>query len=385
LPQGKKLAKKAQGPKSANNEGLQELPAPTPWPEANARLLGVGAGLPTDPLDRLANFSPLAFERFTLEWAEGYLRKSLPGVNQVQQRGGAGDKGRDIVVWLDPPSVEPRRWHLYQCKHYSSRLGAGDAAAEIAKVLHHTFTGVYHAPLEYWFVTHLGVTGPLQDLLDKPSDLRSFILTNWTDYCAGAIGKKTVALTAKFKQHIEAFDFSIFRAKQPLEIIQEHAKTGFHLTVFGAPLINRPPPPKPPSTVAPDENIYVSQLFALVAEALGTSVAAIEDFIHDSVLYGLFDRSRISFYSAEGLKELARDQMADVKYFEALLEDFFNGLFHTFNPAGQTGLQRLRATINAAQSLQLGAQALAPHTTPLDREGVCHHLTNEGKLEWCEK
>jgi hypothetical protein len=99
----------------------------------------------------------------------------------------------------------------------------------------------------------------------------------------------------------------------------------------------------------------------------------------------LFDRSRITFYSAEGLKELARDQMADSKYFDTLLDDFYNGLYHTFSPTGQKGLNRLRETIKAAQALQLGANILHPHTTPLDREGICHHLANIGGIEWCDK
>jgi hypothetical protein len=129
--------------KTVRNAGISPgtlavVPKPSPWPNANARLLGVGAGLPTNSFDRLAAFSPNDFERFILEWADGYLPTLPIGVDEVQQRGGAGDKGRDIVVWLDPSSTKPRRWHLYQCKHYAGRLGAGVAAAEIAKVLYYT-------------------------------------------------------------------------------------------------------------------------------------------------------------------------------------------------------------------------------------------------------
>src|SRR4051794_2536604 len=104
---------------------LETLPPPSPWPGANARLLGLGLGLPVPPLTRLAQFSAAEFERFTLEWATGYLANSLPSVYEVQQRGGAGDKGRDVIVWFDPPESSNRRWHLYQCKHYSAALGAG--------------------------------------------------------------------------------------------------------------------------------------------------------------------------------------------------------------------------------------------------------------------
>ena len=75
-----------------------DLPVPTPWPNANARLLGLGAGLPVAPLQRLAQFDDKAFERLVLEWAHGYLAQKVPDVVEVQQRGGAGDKGRDIVA-----------------------------------------------------------------------------------------------------------------------------------------------------------------------------------------------------------------------------------------------------------------------------------------------
>ncbi|TKT73839.1 restriction endonuclease [Afipia massiliensis] len=361
------------------------IPKPAPWPNANARLLGIGAGLPVSSLDRLATFSPNDFERFILEWADGYLAKLPIGVADVQQRGGAGDKGRDIVVWLDPSNIQPRRWHLYQCKRYAGRLGSGVAAAEIAKVLYYTERGDYTPPESYWFVTHKGVTGDLQDLLDDPSKLRSFILANWSKHCATKITTDPVALSPELTAHINAFDFSIFKAKQPLQLINEHAQTSYHLAVFGLPLIDRPAPPAPPSTVAPEETRYVTQLYAVIAEKLGVNVASIADFAQSPAMQKLFDRSRITFYSAEGLKELARDQMADATFFDTLLGHFRDGLFHAYTTSGQAGLVRLQSTVLASQSLQLGGHVLDLHATPNDREGVCHHLANDGSIEWCEK
>jgi hypothetical protein len=365
--------------------GFVQVPKPAPWPNANARLLGVGAGLPVKPLDRLATFSADDFERFILEWADGDLPKSAAGIDQIQQRGSSGDKGRDIVVWLDPQSTAPRRWQLYQCKRYDDRLGAGVAATEIGKVLYYTFKGDYSPPSQYWFVTHKGVTGDLQDLLDAPSKLRQFILDNWNKYCAKKIAAQEIPLIATLKTHIEGFDFSIFRAKQPLELINEHAQTKYHLAVFGLPLIQRPPPPQPPSEVAAKETAYVTQLYAVIAEQLGIEVKAVTDFVQSQPMQRVFDRSRITFYSAEGLKELARDQMADAAFFDSLLGHFKDGLFYTYSVTGKSGLDRLSNTVQAAQSLQVGAHILEPHATPSDREGICHHLANDGTIEWCPK
>jgi hypothetical protein len=371
---------------TANTESslTMKLPAPSPWPNANARLLGLGVGLPVAPLDRLAQFSASEFERFTLEWASDYLAAKLPDVYEVQQRGGAGDKGRDVIVWFHTPSSRSRRWSLYQCKHYSNNLGTGIAAAEIGKVLHYTHIGDYTPPQEYWFVTHLGVTSDFQDMLDMPEKLRAYILANWDERCAGKItSKASINLSDALRAHIEAFDFSVFRAKQPLDLINEHAKTRYHLTVFGAPLIERPPAPNPPSSVAAAETEYVSQLYEVIGEALGIKVSDTATFAHHTGHMRLFDRSRITFYCAEGLKELARDQMADAAYFETLLEEFSDGLYHDYTTLGLTGLQRLTSTVKAAQSLQLGGHVLAPHVLAKDREGMCHQMANEKRVNWC--
>lgn len=370
--------------KVADAATLEPLPAPTPWPNANARLLGLGVGLPVEPLTRLAQFSPADFERLTLEWASDYLAKT-PGIHEIQQRGGAGDKGRDVIVWLDPPGATPRRWRLYQCKHYGVALGAGKAVTEIGKVLHYTHIGDYSPPEEYWFVTHQGTTSPFQDLLDDPSKLRAYTIENWEKYCANEItSKSTVALTPKLRAHIKSFRFEIFRAKQPLELVNEHAKTRYHLAVFGLPLIDRPKPPEPPSAVAPGETRYVDQLYKVIGEELRKPVAQPADFAQADHLRVLFDRSRLTFYCAEGLKELARDQMANASFFATLLDEFCNGLFYHYNEPSASGYQRLMATIKAAQSFQLGGHMLAAHVRANDREGMCHQMANEGRAEWCK-
>jgi hypothetical protein len=373
------------GEKQREGIVLEALQVPSPWPNANARLLGFGLGLPVSAIDRLKNFSDKEFERFTLEWATGYLPNHVTSVYEIQQRGGSGDKGRDIILWRDPPETMPRRWRLYQCKHYADRLTAPEGYVEIAKVLFYTLRGDFTPPEQYWFVTHQGVAGTLQDLLDAPDKLKAAILENWEKCCANKITSKlTISLTPELRAHIEAFDFSIFRAKQPLTLIEEHAQTKFHAIVFGLPLIERPPPPKPPSTVHAQENGYIDQLFSVIAQHLGIPVSAVKDFAHSTAMQQLFDRSRLTFYSAEGLKELARDQMADQAFFDTLLDEFCDGLYHAYANTGQAGLERLRETVKAAQSLQLGGHVLAMHVTANDREGACHQLANDARVQWCE-
>jgi hypothetical protein len=368
--------------KTKKGVDLAPLPAPTPWPGANARLLGVGAGLPVSKLDRLATFSADDFERFTLEWASGYLRKQLD-VFEVQWRGGAGDKGRDVIVWLDAPNIKPRRWQLYQCKRYESNLGLAKAGVEIAKVLHYTFIGDYSIPDSYHFVTHRGVTSPFQDLLDDSGKLQAAMLSTWDDYSSVITSAKSIELTDDFREYVENFDFSIFGAKQPEELLREHAQTEYHLVVFGAPLIDRPAPPQPPSIVAATEARYVAQLYTVIGSHLQRQVNCLADFNANKFHLGLFTRSRLTFYSAEGLFELARDQFASSSLFDSLLEEFEHGLVYSYTDPSDPPIERLKNTVQAAQSLQLGAHPLAPHMNSKDREGMCHQLANKDVLDWC--
>lgn len=369
---------------SLNND-LKGLDKPSKWPNANARLLGVGLGLPVSPLDRLGTFSPDEFERFVLEWADGYLAEKVPGVSELQQRGGAGDKGRDVVVWFGEPDDPDRYWHLYQCKRYSAALGEASALAEIGKVLYFASKGDFILPKQYWFVARKGVTNGLQDLLDDQSKLKAELIASWDKNCATTITKKqTIPLDDKLLALINGPDFPIVRAKQHLELIKEHGHTDYHLIVFGKPLIERPKPSTPPSLIAEKERTYVRQLFEVIEEMTGSSIQQESDFKGHQRPTLLFERSRASFYSTEGLKELARDQMDRVEFFDDLLSQFRTGLYYTYTAPAANGHERIRSTVQAAQMQQIDGHVLGPHLTAFDREGICHHLANDQSLTWCE-
>ncbi|WP_354665151.1 ABC-three component system protein, partial [Escherichia coli] len=83
----------------------------------------------------------------------------------------------------------------------------------------------------------------------------------------------------------------------------------------GAPLIERDPPTRPPSSVAPIETVYIEQLFSVISADIKTNVRDLVDFQSSISHVKLFERSRITFYCSEGLKELARDQMANQEFF----------------------------------------------------------------------
>lgn len=356
------------------------VPKPTPWPNANSRLLGLAAGLPVDPVDRMAIFKADDFERFTLEWIDGYLQGRYA---ELQLRAGAGDKGRDIVAWIDSSSVTPRRLDIYQCKHYAEAVGLPDFLPELGKLIFYTHRGDYPVPETYWIVTHKGVTNPLQDLIDEPAKLRDALLAGWNKQVRGKITRKQkVELDQALRDHIDAFPFHAVRVKQPLDLLKEHALTGYHFRVFGKPLIDRPPSRKPPSEVEPMELGYVRQLFDIIGQRHNIPVGCADDLAPLNGARKIFERARLAFYCAEGLRTLARDQMNNEDFFATLLDEFHDGLFMTYQLGYGDGMERMMRTVEQAGLLQLGAHELAALVQSNDRHGICHQLANDGRFTW---
>lgn len=122
----------------------------------------------------------------------------------------------------------------------------------------------------------------------------------------------------------------------------------------------------------------------VISADIGHAVTSLSDFLHSEKHRRLFDRSRLTFYHAEGLKELARDQMADVAFFDTLLKEFHDGLYH-WHTSEPDGYPRLIQTVKASQNIQLSKHALEPHVLPNDREGMCHQMANERQVRWCDK
>ena len=51
----------------------------------------------------------------------------------------------------------------------------------------------------------------------------------------------------------------------------------------------------------------------------------------------------------------------------------------------ENGLVRVDATTECAGLLKVGNSPLANLVEPADLKGMCHHLANDGKIEWVPK
>jgi hypothetical protein len=362
---------------------LAPLPVPDKWPGGNRSLL-LGAGTFIEPLKRLELFSDKEYETFTLQWVHGYLAKKL-GYDEVQIRGGSGDKGRDIVAWRGRPGMAGSSYDNYQCKHYESPLGPTKFWLELGKLCYYTYTGVIPVPANYFVVASKGVSTLLQDKIDDPASLKDGLIANWGTYCKSDIVKgkaNAIELDKGLLDYIEKFNFSIVSSLKPHDCLEYHSHTIYHPLVFGLPLKQRVSPPPPPTGIAAEEMVYVRCIYDAFSENLKHPVNSIGDFVTKSRFVTDFEKARVCFYSTESLKEFSRDNDLDESHFGDLLNEFHNGLFFRYTESYPDGYAKMRSVCEASTSLSIDENILRNQLKQNDRIGICHHLANAGRMVW---
>ena len=356
---------------------LHEVPKPPVSPvSASASTVQTGRLFP--PQQHLLLYSPDEWEEFIHEWVDAKRSE----YTQVLRFAGSGDMGIDVAAYVDVKRLLGV-WDNYQCKHYKAALTPVDAAAEIAKVLWHSFCEQYVAPRWYYFIAPQGCGLNLRKLLGNIPKLRAHVITNWDGQCANAITKKkTIPLTGDFKGYVEAFDFSIFTERSALDIIADHRLTPYFAARFGGGLPDRPrATPVPP--YQPDESgsRYVQQLFEAYGDHTKSNVVSLACLTGRPDLAEHFYRQRESFFHAEALRNFARDTVP-VGTFEELQTEVHAGVIEVEAAAHADGYARVNEVTRAAVSLALTSNALMSVVKVQDRKGMCHQLANEDRLRW---
>lgn len=354
---------------------LREIKPPHPLTTATAE--HVQSGLPIPKPARVRSFSSAEWEEFTEEWAMSLGATYF----KVRRFGGAGDMGVDIAGFTDGNLLKGT-WDNYQCKNYGHPLRPSDVWVEMGKCVYYSFLDEYTPPRSYFFICPQDIGTLLQKLLGDAEKLKNGLKNNWDKYCLNKITDKSeVPLTGELLSHLEAFPFSIFSSKSTLELIDGHSRTIYHSVRFGGGLQPRPAVTPPPEEPLPVESRYIRQLFDAYGDHLGTSIASTGDLIAHPTLSRDFLRQRERFYHAEALKNFARDTVPDGT-FAALQEEIFHGVIDLCERAHESGFERMKATVAHAAQIAGTSNPLAPATKTQDRQGICHQLANDDRLNW---
>jgi len=335
------------------------------------------------PIEKLRNMSADQYEDFVLEWVHGFLMKQSK-YQRVVRSGGAGDKGRDVIGYVDD-----KRWDCYQCKYYKAALAPTDIWKELAKLCYYTLKGDYPVPRNYYFMAPSGIGSKLEGYLKDPQGLKKGLTENWENYCKGHItSKKDVLLTEELKSYIEAFDFSIVKSIPPLELIEQHQKTIWHSYRFGG-LISK----KKRTFIIPEQNPdpketrYIKQLLEAYSDYTREQIDSIEALNSKPLLSKHLKRQRVYFFSVDALEQFSRDISQNAEaHFASFKDEIQSAVIEICEDDYDNGFERVKATLNASVNCSLDANNILKTELKMDdKKGICHHLANENKLIWVHK
>ncbi len=350
-------------------------PIPDPPNSGRATPESVATGALIPAIERIKSFSPDEWELFVLEWVHS-LKQTY---SNVEHFGGSGDKGVDVIAFPDDVGDI---WDNYQCKHYNHRLRPSDIWLEIGKVVLYSFRTVYSWPRGYYFVAPLGVNTVVSNLLRNHVKLKSSFIESWDQHCKSTIiSNEVIELDETLSGYIAALDFSIFHAKSPLTMVDEHRRTPYHATRFGGGLPQRPEPEPAPEELQSHESIYITKLFQAYSDHTGNSLVGLSDIDSNIELKNHYSRTRNQFYSAEALRSFSKETLPPGEY-NRLQDEIHEGISDVVDREHPDGYARLHAAVETAHQMQITDHPLVSRLGPRDRGGVCHQLANDDKVTW---
>jgi len=314
------------------------------------------------------------------EFVERWLDRKGEKYHDVVRIGAANDKGRDVSSRSSDRKHEGP-WELYQCKRktLNSKLGTPEAMAELGKLFYHHVDGAYATlPVEYVFVSPRGIVGPLQDLIFNPSRLGPYPISRWDKDCADYITSHRVPLSPEIQAGIEAFDFARVSYMAAPQIVKDPDAAPALSKLFRL-IPEEAPPGEAPPDIQPEELVYIDQLRQIYEEVTGKVFATADEVLADADQGEHLRLQRTRFFEAATFTRFHRDNTAPGAV-ETFRDDVYHGVIEVYSGSYPSRFERVQAVMKHAGVLQVALLGRASRV-PV-RQGMCHHLANEGHLKW---
>lgn len=332
-----------------------------------------------EPYKRMKLFDPDEYEKFTQSWIYG-CRKKL--YKSVENYGKSGDKGRDIVGYK-----KDGEWDNYQCKNFAKALSPSTIQLEVGKLIYYTQKGEYEKPSMYYFVSPKGISNDSRDLLNDSNKLKEVMIEKWDTVCSKKITKtKVVKMNNTLKEYIDKFNFRIFSSIDNDQMINELKGTKYYSMFFGGGFSKpRKGSFNTPEEIQQEEHKYISCLLAVYSEFNDEEIHNIDALINFKDDFKHFREQRIHYYSAESLKIYARDSLPTNGHFDKLKEDLYWAISTILRERHDNGYACLGAVQKHVSTIDFSSNILNNVLRTRDRLGICHHLSNDGEVEWVKK
>ncbi len=345
----------------------------------------ISTGKQITPIQHIQLFSPAEWEEFIEEWLD--ILKDEKSYIEIERLGGAGDQGRDVVAYVSEVDEEGQYiWDCYQCKHYDHSLIPTDIYVELGKIIYYSKKKEYPVPRNYYFVAPKGCGSKLSGWLKNTDELKANFKKAWSNYCENNITtKESIPLDEDMQKYIDDFDFGIFKKSLVKDIISQHTKHSNHILRFGGGL-----PPREhldlssiPAALQPNENRYVSQLLKAYKSECNIEYKLPSELESGSRYDNHFKRARISFHHAEQLRNFFRDALP-ARTFEDFQDEILSGVINIAEDSYDNNFLRVKAVEQEATKVTISSNPYKDVSIVDDKKGVCHQLSNDGKLTWHE-
>ncbi|TEW92569.1 hypothetical protein D5R38_06125 [Serratia marcescens] len=331
----------------------------------------------TKPLAIIMNWDDATWEEFIHDWLiECHLEKYVAH----ERLGGAGDKGRDVVGFVTDPHDDYYIWHNYQCKFYSSRLKFSEVASEFGKLIYFTMSGDFPVPEKYYFVSPLDLSTSFSELLRNPNALKEKILRTWDKSIGHKItSKDVIKLDDDLVKYIQSFSFDIFYSLPLSRILSEIARTPLYFKYFNQIFHARQLPSSTPDYDPKIESVYVGQLLEVYSEV---SPAGRMDLTNLITPYNRhFSGCRNDFYFASSLSRYMRDSFVEDN-FKVLKSYISSSIESVLYKSYNNSFERCNDILNHASLTNISHPVLSKICEVPDKKGICHHMINDGELQW---
>lgn len=340
------------------------------------------AGPIVKPLIRVYAYSDKEWEEFIEEWLD-IKRKDYVEVEQI---GGAGDMGRDVIAYInkDKPNY---KWDCYQCKHYKKAIAPNEIYVELGKIVYYTFEKKFPIPERYYIVAPRGVGRSLGDLLNTPEELKSKVRENWNNKCkTGITSTEEIELNGDLLNYFNEFDFSIFERVLPKSIIEEFEEGDRvnYIKRFGGGLPTRETVDSIPEKTQKYELKYTSQLLKAYNTDKDTNEFQTEVDLFSSQSYTRhFKRARESFHNAEQLRNFSRDNLGE-DIFESFQNEIYERIVDIIEETKDNKFDIVKQAEQKAMDVPIESNPLKTRCNVVDKKGMCHQLVNDEKIYWVE-
>lgn len=331
-----------------------------------------------EPLKRLHCMDEDTYEELISVWAYSCLKE----YQQVYRIGGAGDKGRDVIAYLDSYK---NIFDLFQCKHYDHSLSYSDLRGEIGKLITYTFKKEFPIPNKYYIMCPNGVSQPFLDFKDNNTEkFKEAIINDWDEIKIKVGKKNSVDISEELITYIHKFDFSIIKYKDENTFIEEFRHSPYFYYYFGGGfnLIKRVKLIVP-NKLQDCENNYVKHLLDAYSENSNQIVT-------ETNISGKYAKhlslSRSIFYSAEEVKIASRQASPpDVDEFERLKDKIEQHVGFDMLEDYRDGYEKVNRITAQAKNYDAETSLIKGILDSNSKAGICHHLANEDRLIWKTK